>query len=158
VSTEITYRRTRNYDVLTRMARTPELYRQMGDDSAPPRDEYHVLRDERIVYVLAMDGDEPLGFFMLVPESRVMAKFHSIILPSAWGPRALAAIKGLFEWTWRETQFQRLITDVPEFNRAALSFGKRAGLTQYGYNEASFLKGGKMIGQYNLAISRPEAI
>jgi hypothetical protein len=59
------------------------------------------------------------------------------------------------EWIWHNTPCRRLITNVPADNRLAFQFALSAGMEPYGKNEDSFLKGGKLLDQICLGISRP---
>jgi hypothetical protein len=81
---------------------------------------------------------------MLVPANSICWEIHTCLLPHAWGERAPRcagdAALGLDEHAWR-----RIITNVPADNRLAFHFALEAGMTVYGKNEDSFLKGGKLL-------------
>jgi hypothetical protein len=47
------------------------------------------------------------------------------------------------------------VTGVPQGNRLAYRFAIAAGMEQYGVNEASFIRDGRMQDQICLGISRP---
>jgi hypothetical protein len=61
----------------------------------------------------------------------------------------------VLEWIWTNTPCRRIVTGVPQGNRLAFRFAVAAGMEQYGVNEASFLRGGRMLDQICLGISRP---
>jgi hypothetical protein len=59
------------------------------------------------------------------------------------------------EWIWRNTPCRRIVTNVPEDNRLAYRFALSAGMIGYGLNRASFQRGGRLLDQHCLGISRP---
>jgi hypothetical protein len=59
------------------------------------------------------------------------------------------------EWIWTHTPCRRIVTNVPEDNRLAYHFAVGAGMRAYGINRASFQKGGRLLDQHCLGISRP---
>ncbi len=70
--------------------------------------------------------------------------------------RALKAMRALFEWAWKNTPATRVVTKVPAFNRIALRFARRAGMTQFGINETSYRKNGTDHDQVLLGVTRPK--
>lgn len=111
--------------------------------------------DERILYVLAHDGAELLGMWIFYPESPIMMKVHTCLLPCSYGERAKIAAKEMAVWFWANTQAERLVTDVPEFNRLARKFAEAAGMKQFGINPKSFKRDGKLWDVIMLGMSRP---
>jgi RimJ/RimL family protein N-acetyltransferase len=136
----------------------PSIFRHIGDDSTAPRLEFQPVDHPAIWYVMAYDGEEELGVFLLCPENFICWQVHVAMLPSAM------IIKGRFtecgrqfiEWVWQNTPCLRLVAHVPAFNRLALRFAERAGLQQYGVNKMSFAKKRTLHDQIDLGISKPE--
>lgn len=57
------------------------------------------------------------------------------------------------EWVWEHIPCRRIIVNVPACNRLALAYMKRIGFEEFGINQASFLKNGRIYDQICLGIS-----
>jgi RimJ/RimL family protein N-acetyltransferase len=134
----------------------PKLYEWCTDDSCPARESFQPVQHPGIWYVLAFDGDELLGLFCLAPQNGICWELHTRLLPASWGPLATAALEGLISWLWANTPCERLVTNVPDFNRLALKFARRAGLVEFGRNERSFKKHGKNHDQILFGVTKSE--
>lgn len=132
----------------------PDLYDKGADDFQPAREDFQPRTDAAIWYVTVHDDGELLGLFALAPQNEICWEIHTRLLPHAWGPRALEALKTVIEWTWRETPARRIVTTVPAYNRLAHQFGLRAGFRAYGRNPASWQKHGELYDQILLGISK----
>jgi RimJ/RimL family protein N-acetyltransferase len=152
----MTFERTRDWDYIRRVAQHEKLWPHLSDDFSGEREEWRPNESEHLVYVKVVDGDEPLGFFLLVPHSPVLWDIHTALLPSAWGARARAAAEGIVAWLWENTEAARLITAVPTQNRLALRFAQRAGMTEYGRNPRCYRKRGQLEDLILLGLSRPD--
>lgn len=165
------FERTHDYALLRAIATHPRVWEALADDATPSRDEWHPTEHEAYCYVLVrgpkrqiedasttgplgQDGDEVLGFFLLVPQNAVCWEIHTCLLPCAWGAKARDAAAGIVRWLWAHTNAQRLVTNVPASNRLALRFALRAGMTEYGRNPNSYLKRGQLEDQILLGLSR----
>jgi len=153
----MTFERTANYPLLGELLRNPSLYPFLCDDYSPPIDEAAVAENDGIWYVLARDErGELLGFWLLAPHSAICWEIHTVM---ALDRRALAALRELIGpggWLWKNTPCLRLVTNVPAWNGIALRFGLRGGLSEYGRNPESFMKGGRLFDQILLGISKPK--
>ena len=120
----------------------------MTDDGAMDKGLFFPPVHDGVIWLKAED----CGVFMLHAHNLVTYEVHTC-LPFA-GSRALdAAIAGR-KWMFENTPCQRLITNVPEFNKVALRFAKKAGMKVIGINEKSFMKNGKLYDQTLLGISK----
>ena len=134
--------------------RHPKLYDVCADDFQPPRERFSPREDEAIWYVLAREGVEVLGLFALAPQNELCWEIHTRLLPEAWGPRALAALEGVIQWTFANTPCVRLVTTIPIYNRLALRYGDRAGFQRFGVNPNSWMKDGVLHDQVLMGISK----
>jgi hypothetical protein len=103
-----------------------------------------------------MDGEELLGLWMFVPQNSVCLEVHTCLLPGHGFRRSRVAAKEAAEWIWANTNCQRIFTNVPVFNVIAKRFAEAAGMAEFGVNEASFIKDGKLHDQVQLGMSRPK--
>ena len=146
------FERTNDFELVATILNHPDIYPHITDDNSPA-----VLSptlNELTWYVAVRgDRDELLGLWLLVPQNSICWEVHTC-LPKAAHYRDIG--RQALEWLWANApKVQRVVTAVPENNRAARIFAKRAGLIEYGCNPASFLKDGKLHDQILLGISRP---
>jgi RimJ/RimL family protein N-acetyltransferase len=151
----MTFERSFDYPLLTAIAQHPRIYAESSDDYSPAREKFKLIESDAFIYVLVRDEEMVLGFFAFCPQSEVCWEIHTCLLPSARGAQALEAARGILEWAWTNSRCRRIFTNVPEFNRGALWFSRKAGLEEFGRNVKSFLRGGKLHDQILLGISRP---
>lgn len=151
----ISFERTFDYNLVWAIATHPKVYPHVSDDFSPKPEDYKPPESDSILYLLCKDGDEVLGMWTLIPENGICWQVHTCLLPNAYGPRAAKAVKLATEWVWRETQCLRIVTNVPEYNRLALMFALKAGMTRYGINPKSFMKDGHLHDQVLLGITKP---
>lgn len=145
--------RTTDMEIVKRIARDPRIWDQMADDYSGKPEDYEPPSDGAI-YVLVKFGEMARGMFVLVPKSRIRYEIHTLLLPelSAW--RKMDAAAMMREWVWANTQCERLTTEVPVSNTAALGFAIHAGMQQSGREPACFMKNGKLQDVIVLGMNR----
>ena len=153
----ITVERTFDYSLVREVMTHPKVWPHVTDDGSPPKEAFRLIESDYVIYLLAKDGDEVLGVWVLVPHNTVCYEVHTCMLPSAWGARAREAALIAIQFVWGCSSCARLVTNVPEYNRLALRFAKAAGMTEFGRNPRSFLKDGKLWDQIMLGISKGES-
>jgi RimJ/RimL family protein N-acetyltransferase len=157
----IHFERSFDYELIRRILTHERIWPHISDDGSPPAGEYRPFESELIWYVVVRDiypdagPEEILGLWMFTPHNAVCWEVHTALLPEAWGGRAHQAAQLMADWIWRNTPCRRIVTNVPENNRLALRFAQAVGMEVYGCNEKSFLKGGKLLDQILLGISKP---
>jgi RimJ/RimL family protein N-acetyltransferase len=147
--------RSTDYELIRRIMAHPAVYRHLTDDASPPVAEFSPIENDAYCYLVAWEGNELLGLWLLVPVNAVCWEIHTALLPNAWGDRALGAAAVMLEWVWGNTHCRRIITHVPAPNRLAYRFALAAGLKVFGIDEQSFLKNGELHDQICLGINRP---
>lgn len=154
----LSFERTRDIELITRIATHPKIWDKITDDGCPDLDKYVPAIHESIWYVLVRKDSEPAGVWMLYPQGLACAELHVCLLPSLWGKLgSLQAFKGMLDWAWHYTHFARLEAKVPAYNRLAYRYALRAGLVEYGVSPKSFMKNGILHDQILLGICKPEA-
>jgi RimJ/RimL family protein N-acetyltransferase len=148
------FERTRDRELVRSVLTHPAVYGRVSDDFAPAAAEYEPPMDECIWWVAARDGDELLGVFMVYPHSHVCWEVHVAFLPSAWGPRAIAATRAAAQWLFGRTHCRRIVASIPASNRLAIRFARAAGMKQYGLNPRSWAKAGGLEDLVLLGISK----
>jgi RimJ/RimL family protein N-acetyltransferase len=152
------FERTNNYALIRRIMTDPAVYPAISDDSSPRAEEFHPVAHPSLWYVLAFDGGELLGMWIFSPQGGACWEVHTCLLPGHGYHRGRKAARAMAAWIWKSTPCHRIVTSVPAFNRAAVLFARAAGMRQYGVNEASFMKFGKLHDQILLGLSRPEGV
>jgi RimJ/RimL family protein N-acetyltransferase len=150
----ITFQRTYDYDLIESIMTHPQLYEAAADDFAPTRESFQPRTDSDIWYILVRFAGNVIGLFALAPQNAICWEVHTRLLPAAWGPIARAAAAALVPWVWENTGCRRLVTVCPSYNRLAIRFAERGGMTRYGVNPQSWQKGGALFDQVLLGISK----
>ena len=150
----LNFERSQDYTLIRQIITHPAIWPHVSDDYTPKPEEWKPAENDSVWYVLVYDGGELLGLWTFIPETAICWKVHTCLLPCAWGYRSRIAARQMAEWIFANTACLRIITDVPEYNRHALKFAKDAGMHEFGYNAASYMKNGILHGQHLLGISK----
>jgi hypothetical protein len=157
----MTFTRTRDLALVRRTLTDASQVRMSAEDATDVAT-WQPHADERVIYI-AVTGPtkcvaftELLGIFTLIPENSVCFQIHAALLPHCWGSRTRLALRGALAFAWRETPARRIVASIPAFNRLAVRLARDAGMTCYGINSASFLRGGRLHNQVLVGISAPE--
>ena len=143
---------TTDYALVKTIVTHPKIYPRISDDGSPTPELWEP--HPGCTYLLVRDNEMAVGVFAFVPHNVICVEIHTCLLPLVWGPKAAEIAPKMLTWVWKNTSWERIITNVPDNNRAALRFSKLAGLVEYGYNPNSFKKSGKLYGQTLLGVSR----
>lgn len=154
----MTFEVTNSPSIVKYIITHPKVYGRITDDYCenPPVD-FRPMMQEPVRYVIVMDGQELMGGFMLVPDSRICWQIHAMLLPKSWG-RTRQIAREMAEWFWSNTSCLRLYTSVAAYNSVAIVFAKYAGFTEFGRNKKSFMKRGRLQDQILLGLSKPEVV
>lgn len=144
--------RTRDMALVASILAHPAIWPHIRDDGC---DEPTAIDAESLHWMLVEDG-EPLGVFLVHAHNLVCYEMHTCLLPKAWGAKAAQAAQMLLRWAFTDLPCQKMVTNVPAYNRAALRFAKAGGMTQEGINRASFLRDGELMDQIFLGITKKE--
>lgn len=142
--------------LIAQTLRHPRVYPHIIDDGCPPADEFAAVASETsaLSYLGAFEGETFLGLFVVHAHNFVCWEVHTCLLPNAWGSRSIAAARACIEWVFENTTCRRLITAVPAGNELALRLATRAGMVAYGVNPQSIQRGGVLLDQTMLGISK----
>lgn len=148
--------RTANPGLVRFVVTHPAIYPHISDDHSPAADEYEPVIAEGIYWLACASGDDLAGLFMAHPWNGATYEIHTCILPPFRGPAAREATAAVLAWLFTQTRCQKVVTHVPATNRAAYRLATDSGLKDEGLNRRSFLKGGELIDQHLLGITREE--
>lgn len=108
------------------------------------------------VHWLAVSDGEPAGVFLAHPRGAACWEVHTCLLPRIWGAGAATAAQLLLNYLFAMVGCQKVITNVPAYNRPALRFAKASGMRVEGTNRASYLHNGRLEDQIMLGITHKE--
>lgn len=148
---------TEDVDLIRTIMTHPQVWPHISDDAsgAPEKFDPSGLVG-KAHFLLAVDGDEVCGMYLVHRHNAVLYEVHTCILPHAYGERADAAAQALLDWVFAHTECRHLMTFVPKPNRTALAYAQRAGLQIEGNVPASFLKDGVAHDQTLLGIGKEQ--
>jgi RimJ/RimL family protein N-acetyltransferase len=150
--------RTKDWELIKRIVTDKSVYSKVSDDESPAAKDWQPSQHEQAYYLLVKNGIDELGIFYVAPQNGVTYQVHTCLLPHAYGPKAAVAAKELLDWVFENTNCERLVTEIPEYNSLALRFALKAGMEKYGYNPKSFKKDGVLHGVMMLGISKGKSV
>ena len=154
MESRLTIERTFSYATIRKIALDPAVYPYVSDDFSS-RDTWQVPEGDQYIYLLARHHDTTLGFSAFLPRNGILAEAHVCFLPQGRGRAAVHAFRAMLDWIWRNTKYVRIVGEIARDHRAALRFVALCGFERYGINRASKLRGGKLVDQVALGISKP---
>lgn len=149
-------KRSFNPEIVNSIVRHPDVFSFVKDDSITEPKDFDctgILSDSRNISLLVIDDSgEAQGVFILIAINDSTFEVHTNLLSSCRGADAIAAANMASEFMFISTPCARIVTRVPEFNRAALSFSKKNGFQVDYIRDKSFLYGGSLISQTYLSL------
>lgn len=146
--------RTFDAEIIKRCVTHPSVWPQVHDDMGCSREDYTPITIPEIYWIMVKD-ETPKGVFLLHPHNGVCYEVHTCLLPEVWGKTTECTALAM-AWIFENTPCQRLITNVPAYNKLALRLAERTGMKRFGINEKSYLKNGILHDQFMLGISKKE--
>ncbi|HEX2614711.1 MAG TPA: GNAT family protein [Nitrososphaera sp.] len=150
--TVIHVKRTHDMQVVKQIMEHPRIWPHIHEDGITEASPVDV---EGIHWVLVSNPD-PVGLFMAHARSKHCYEMHTCLTPAVWGESGNDAAQLFLLYMFTKTDCQKIVTNVPEYNKAALRFALRNGMRHEGNNRASYLKNGVLIDQYMLGITLKE--
>lgn len=105
------------------------------------------------LYVIASLNGEDVGFFMLHKVNLITVEVHTIFHPKAFG-KVLSFSTQVIDWVFSNTDYEKMITHVPEDNPKAKRLAEKSGMEVEGIIKKSFRRNGQNIDQFILGVSK----
>lgn len=144
--------RTHDMEVVKRIMSHPRVWPHIHEDGPT---EPAPFDHEGLIWAVVLD-DGPIGVFLAHQRTFVCYEMHTCLLPETWGRRASEAAQLFLTFMFCQGGCQKIVTNVPAYNRHALRFAKANGMKEEGINRASYLKDGELIDQVMLGITYKE--
>ena len=148
--------RSRDFRAIRALALHPRIFPHITDDCSNDPKAWQPTENEQVISLLAKDDQGIFGFGIFIPQTHTQYGAHLGFLPRSWGNLALASWKEMFAWMWKNTNARRCVGEIARDNKLAIRLCRRAGCEIYGINPRSKLRGGKLIDQVCVGISKPE--
>lgn len=129
------------------------VWKNIADDFTINQTLFFPDMSDKNYWLTAHHEGEELGVLLGRPISPVLYEAHLIFLPCARGLASQAA-RHAVRWMFDNTQCERIIGCIPAYNKLAIKLAHNAGFQEFGINEKSFMKNGKLWDQVFLGISR----
>ena len=147
--------RSRDWRAIKALVCDPAIFQYVSDDFYKTPESWQPTQSESMIYLLAKDSVGLFGFGIFLPRTHCQYESHIGFLPRSYGKVAIGAFKGMLDWMWANTTARRIVGEIAQENRRAIQFAVRAGFREYGVNVKSKLKGGVLVDQVCLGISKP---
>ncbi len=152
-----TFHRSTDWPLIRSIMTHPRVWPHISDDCTGPAEQFTLVEHELVAYIVVEEDEKPLGLFLLEQHNGVHAEVHTCLLPVAWVRDSRAIATQAVAWLWENCpQLERLTTTVPQNNTLALRFAQALGMVEYGVNPSSVKKGGRLVNQVLLGMSRPK--
>lgn len=145
--------RTHDMALVASIMGHPSIFRHIAEDGI---DEPEPVDHPGFYWMQAKIAGKVAGLFLVHANSSVCYEMHTMILPEFRGAQASCAAQALLTWAFTTTPCRKMVTRIPDYNRAALRFAEANGMRQEGVNRASYLKDGLLIDQIMLGITKQE--
>jgi len=100
-----------------------------------------------------LKDDVYVGFFRIAQITSVLFECHVCILQEYRRNIVEYAAKG-YEWILEYLPVQKLIVNIPEFNKNAIAYSKKIGFIEQGFNSDSYMRNGELCGMIQLGITK----
>ena len=144
--------RTRDMELVRSILAHPRIWPHIHEDGT---DEPIAIDHDAMFWMLVSD-DAPAGVFLAHARSMNCWEMHTCLLPRIWGAGANEAARLFRDFMFGELGCKKLVTNIPDGNRAALRFAVSNGMVVEGNNRASYLKNGRLLDQTMLGITYEE--
>jgi hypothetical protein len=142
----VKFSRITNFEVVREVLTYPTIYPLIGDDYAPPVEEFQVNEHPEIYYLIVLNADlQKVGMFSLFPANRICWDTHVVMLPVAKAGERWAAARQLVPWLRDHTHCMYLTAAVPACHQQAIVYGTHGiGMRYVGRHPKAFMKWGKL--------------
>jgi hypothetical protein len=147
--------RTYNPNAVRQVLSRPEIFAVIAEDGQTPEDiDLDVFND---CWLSMMEGDLFVGCYKLHALNRITVKAHAQILPEYRKKYSRDTGIALHEYIYNKAPaYLKVVVEIPTIYPNVKQFATDIGFREEGINRSSYLKGGEVIDQWMLGITRTE--
>lgn len=112
------------------------------------------IGSEFITILIPSIDQVDIGFFLFIQHNIVTIELHTCILPKYRGLKVIEAAQLVKDYLWNDTQYRKIVTQIPQYNKAAIWMALKCGFEKEGINKLSFKKDGILFDQYYLGLCK----
>lgn len=141
----------------------PEMWDRITEDGQN-KDDFVIEPNPAFNFVGVFSNDETLkqekliGLFFLHALNKTALQIHAHIIKKYRKKFAKEAGRQIISYFVNETEYQKLLAEIPVIYTNVYHYTKSFGFVDEGLNRKSFTKDGKIIDQFRLGLTRPEAV
>jgi RimJ/RimL family protein N-acetyltransferase len=147
--------RTFNADLVKRVLTLPEMWRTIAEDGVEPEDFEPDMNGE--LWLAIWDDMEIIGVFNLHSWTRTNAQIHAHVIPNhrkKYSKKAGGvALRYIYD---KYPMINKINAVIPVIYRNVRNFTEGFGFRLEGVNKLSYTKGGNVIDQWYMGITRDE--
>lgn len=151
----LTAARTLDFGIAHSICSIPEIFDCISEDGV---EDYFPNVVNEFWILMVTESDEIAGCYRLHQVSSRTYEIHAFMIPEYRAKYSQISSRVILEWCLSELDFSKLIANIPQKYKNVYHFTKNTGFKDEGFNRSSFMKDGKLIGQYRLGITRDEII
>lgn len=156
---DIAIYRTRDMNLIKRLASHPAIYPHIIDDGCPQNSaDWHPHDGDKRYYLIPYncsdDCPKPMGLIAYYPINHILFDAHIFIYPEYQARLTVALGHKANRWLFENTSAQKIMAFVPINKLAVLKLVQRVGFAQEGFLKKSFLLKGQLTDQYIYALEK----
>lgn len=134
---------TRDKELIKSIITEPKLW-ELEYGQGMSLEEFKI--DDSFTYLLIKKEDNILGMFQTREITRILMDAHIYLLPEYWGREySYKALITLFDY-FKNTKYNKLITDVPECCSHVISLMNKVGAVLCGYIDNGVVYNNRLMG------------
>lgn len=146
---------TQDMELVKSILFIPEIWERAAEDGAK-KEEYEPSFDLMSGWMVVTEKEKTLGIILSHYDNTSTLKIHPYLLKD-FRFRGREMMHLLYEWFLSlPEKLNKIVISVPETEKKVKNFANKVGFIDEGFNRESYLKNGKLYGQWCLGITRTE--
>lgn len=147
--------RTLDYGIAYSISSIPEIFDCITEDGV--EDYFPDVVNEFWILMVTESG-EIAGAYLIHKVNAPTYEIHAFMIPEYRAVYGKLSSQVILKWCLEELDFSKLVANIPQKYKNVYHFTKNVGFKDEGFNRSSFMKDGKLMGQYRLGITKDEII
>jgi len=134
--------RSFDYDLINGILRDPIIFATIAEDCNVDRETYKTAESEDIYYLVAYVKSEPIGVFIVHPDSACSYQLHVNMLKQYRAKYSRIASEKALEWISENIGRTKINVAIPDIYRNVIKCAEDCGFIFEGLKTRSYLKDG----------------